>query len=128
MDRILPFIIDAADAVHERRRLSSPETARVPPRVSASRLALFRDVAEALGSDPAGEVGRQLARRYDALLDAETGGDADVKAEMRRAWTYQPTWPKGALRWIAALYDMEATTWVAVADYLRQAAELHVSG
>ena len=128
MDRILPFIIEAADAVHERRRLGSPETARVPPRVSASRLALFRDVASALGTDPAAEVGKQLARRYDALLDAETGGDADMKAEMRRAWTYRPTWPKGALRWIASLYDMDTTTWVAAAEYLRHAAELHVSG
>ena len=110
-----------------RRRLSSPDRASVPPRVSASRLALFRDVAAALGTDPAGEVGKQLARRYDALLDAETGGDADLKAEMRRAWTYRPTWPKGALRWIASLYDMETSAWVAVAEYLRQAAELHVS-
>jgi hypothetical protein len=73
-------------------------------------------------------VGQQLARRYDALLDAETGGDAEAKAEMRRAWTYRSTWPKGALRWIASLYDMDATTWVAVAEYLRQAAELDVSG
>jgi DNA-binding transcriptional MerR regulator len=125
MDRILPFVVNAADAVWERRRLASPETARVPPRVSPSRLALFKDVVKALETDPASDVGRALAKRYDELLETEAAGDAAAKAEMREAWTYRRSWPSGVLRWIASTYDLAPETWVAAAEYLRRASDAY---
>ena len=53
---------------------------------------LYDDVRRAIaeGVDPASERGRELARRWDALIEAFTGGDPGIAASLARMYQQEP--------------------------------------
>jgi DNA-binding transcriptional MerR regulator len=57
---------------------------------------LGRDITAAMnaGADPAGEVGRALASRWKALIDAFTGGNPQVEAGLKALYADRPNWPQ----------------------------------
>ncbi len=113
------FVGNASRARWEAKRKTMASTApRAPDRVSTSRLALFREIEAALDRDPSGADGRPLAARWDALLDAEAGGDAGTKAAIQKAWSNRRNWPDGMRRYVASLYDTEPDAWERVAMFL----------
>jgi DNA-binding transcriptional MerR regulator len=83
----------------QKRRDASAGVNRPPDRVSASRRALFHDIAAALESaDLTDEAAHALRARWDALLDAETCGAVDVKAALVRVLRLRTQWPDGVKR------------------------------
>jgi hypothetical protein len=51
------------------------------------------------GEDPAGELGKHLARQWMALFDADSGGDASVKVGLVRCWADRRNW-SAVVRWM----------------------------
>ena len=59
---------------------------------------LFRDVEAVLGTDPASAPAQELAKRWQALVESFTGGDAQVSAGVKAAWADRGQWPASAQR------------------------------
>jgi len=104
-----------------KRQSAAAGVVRAPDRASPSRLELFREIASALDRDPTGESARPLVASWDALLDRETGGDADMNARRRRSWAGRRRWPDGMRRYVASLYETEPSAWERVADFIDDA-------
>ncbi|HLG57652.1 MAG TPA: MerR family transcriptional regulator [Vicinamibacterales bacterium] len=92
------------------------------PSVTESRRALFREWAAALDVDPGSPQAQTLAARWRALLDAETHGDEEIKAEVLGFFRRRRQWPAGMKRYVASLYGMDAQTWERVTDLIERAA------
>jgi len=60
----------------------------------------------------------RCARDWDALLDAETCGHADVKAALARVLHLRALWPDGVKRYVASMYEMEPDAWERVAQFI----------
>ena len=65
-------------------------------------------------------------RRWRALLDAETGGDEEIKRDMLDALSRRRQWPDGMRRYIASLYELDVDTWQRVTDFIERAATIDV--
>lgn len=92
-----------------------------PARVSDARIGLYRDCAGVVAEDPAGDIAQALVRRWQAILDAECGGDATTIGEQIEAWRSRRQWPPAMVRYMASCYAMEADTWQRAADFLEAA-------
>lgn len=104
-----------------RRRDASQGVPRPPDRVSASRIALFHDIAAALDAgEVSDEAARSLRRRWSVLIDAETEGNADMRSALERAWSLRPHWPEGVRRYVASMYEMEPDAWERVAQFIEE--------
>ena len=57
-------------------------------------LARDTEAAIARGEDPHGQVGQQLARRRQGLLDQFTGGDPGIAANLAKLYADRANWPK----------------------------------
>jgi tRNA threonylcarbamoyladenosine modification (KEOPS) complex Pcc1 subunit len=57
-----------------------------------SRVDLFREVDSYLGDNSAGEKAQALAVRWAAHIDAASGGNAEVKAGLRKEWADRRNW------------------------------------
>jgi MerR family transcriptional regulator, thiopeptide resistance regulator len=125
LEQVLTFITTAAWEMREKHLRQTAAPLAVPHRANASRIAFFRDVATMVHEDPAGAAARALLSRWDALLDAETGGDLESKAEMLKAYETRHAWPAGVRQYVASLYMMEPGTWESVVDYLDRARAAH---
>jgi MerR family transcriptional regulator, thiopeptide resistance regulator len=101
----------------ERERASAP----APPRVSQSQRTLFREWSTILGSDPSSPEVQALVARWRALMDAQTGGDEEIKRDMLAAFSRRRQWPSGMRRYIASLYDVDVDTWQRVTDFIERA-------
>ena len=117
MDRILRFIVNATGAMALARARQTPE-GRVPQRVSPTRFRLFQEARSLLGTDPAGEAGRDLGRRMSRLMREEMGDDAELIGDLKRFWQRRRNWPEAVVEFVASTYDVDVPTWHAVADYL----------
>jgi hypothetical protein len=102
----------------ERERAGAP----APAHVSQSRRALFRDCSTILRSNPASPEAQAVVSRWRALLEAETGGDEEVKRDMLDAFARRRQWPSGMRRYTASLYEMDVDTWQEVTDFIERAA------
>jgi MerR family transcriptional regulator, thiopeptide resistance regulator len=91
---------------------------RAPDRVSASKINLFRAIAESLDSDPSGDHTQQLIAEWRALRDQEVGDDAATNTGLLKTLANPDEWPAGFRRYVASLYDMPVETWTKVADAL----------
>jgi len=121
-DRATRFINEALWERWEAERLAREGPApTAPARVSESRRRLYHDCAAALSLDPASPEAQAFVTRWRALLDAETGGDAETAAEMISFWRGRRTWPPAMTRYTASCYDMDAGTWQRVADFIEAA-------
>jgi DNA-binding transcriptional MerR regulator len=121
-DRATAFINDAlwvrwADQQETRAGAGGPGV----PRVTERRRDLFRQWEAILGDDPAGERAQALAVEWRALLDSETGGDEQIKADVRGFISHRSNWPTGMKRFIASLYATDAETWERVTDFIEEA-------
>ncbi len=92
-----------------------------PARVSDARIDLYRDCAAAVSEDPAGAVAQRLVSRWQAILDAECGGDADTIEQQIAAWRGRRAWTPAMLRYISSCYAMDAGPWLGAADFLEAA-------
>lgn len=102
-----------------KRREAGRGVSRPPDRVSASRRELFHDVAAAIDSGAVSQdAARSLRARWDALVDAETDGNADMRRAVERAWKLRPHWPDGVRRYVASMYEMDPDVWERVAAFL----------
>jgi len=106
------------DRWEAKRSQASQGIARPPDRASASRLELFREIASALDEAMRDEAARALRARWDALLLAECDGNVDAMGRLKRIWWTRGSWPDGAVRYLASLYDANPATWERVAAFL----------
>jgi len=74
----------------EKRAQWNPE---LQAQATADWTELFRDVEASLGEDPAGPKGQALAARWKKLIEAFTGGDADISAGLKNVWADKQNWP-----------------------------------
>jgi DNA-binding transcriptional MerR regulator len=129
VDRATRFIADAlwvrwADQQDATRRRGGPGV----PRVSDSRRALFDEWASLLNHDSGSNQAQALLARWQALLDVESDGDEEIKATYASSVQRRQSWPAGMRRYIASLYDTDADTWSAVANFIEQALAYKTSG
>jgi hypothetical protein len=99
-------------------RLPDAAPGRAPDRVSASKINLFRAIAESLDSDPSGHHTQQLIAKWRALFDHEVGDDEEAKTRLLKTWANRERWPAGLQRYLASLYDVPVETWTRVVDVL----------
>lgn len=92
-----------------------------PHRAAESRIAFYREVETALGEESSSQRARQLARRWDALLDAEAAGDPKAKASLLQAWHSRAQWPPLMRQWAAGCYMMSEQRWLEVGAFLERA-------
>lgn len=92
-----------------------------PPRVSERRRLLYRDCAGILGESPSGQPAQSIVERWHAIVDDEADGDEEAKATMLKSFSGRRSWPPAFKRYWASLYDMDATTWERVADFIERA-------
>jgi thioredoxin len=101
-------------------KLHSPE-AQVHSSRWQARVDLFREIAEALGEDPAGERGQKIAARFRAQREDFTKGDPDVKAGLDKMWADRRNWRR-PLRWqTEVLCGQQDERFDRCADFLDQA-------
>src|SRR4051794_23441639 len=90
------FVRESAWARWEAKRTAFAAAApRAPDRASPSRLALFREISEALARDPSGTSAHPLAARWDALLEAEAEANPQTVAALRRIAASRRQWADG---------------------------------
>jgi hypothetical protein len=89
--------------------------------VSDARIDLYRDCAAALSEDPAGIMAQRLVARWQAILHAECGGDADTIDQQIAAWRTRRTWAPAMLRYMSSCYAMDADSWLRAGDFLESA-------
>ena len=86
-----------------------------------ARIDLFRDLERALGGDPAGELAQDLVQRWLAQLEAESGGDSEVKAGLLKSWQERRNW-SAVVRWhMEGMAMMDSEHFDRAADFLEQA-------
>jgi DNA-binding transcriptional MerR regulator len=78
--------------VDARRHLWSPE---LQEKVTKQWNDLFRDIEGALDADPASDRAQQLLARWRTLVEAFTGGDAEIQKGLNRMYSDMPQWPAG---------------------------------
>jgi DNA-binding transcriptional MerR regulator len=98
------------------------------PRVTDSRRALFDEWNSILDTGPASHQAQALLARSQALLDDESNGDDEIKAEQATMIQRRHSWPAGMRRYIASLYATDADTWSRVMDFIEQALACTTSG
>ena len=80
---------------------------KLQEQATAAWMELFRDVKASLYEDPAGPKAQELAARWKDLVAAFTGGDPEVSAGLRNAWSDRPNWPDTVQRQTAAFSDRQ---------------------
>jgi MerR family transcriptional regulator, thiopeptide resistance regulator len=121
IERATEFVNDALWIRWDREREERARKGEVPPRASPSRRALFHQWKDLLGTDPSGPAAQVLAARWRALMDEETGGDEEMKADLKRTFRSRQAWPRGLKRYFASLYETDLDTWDQVTDFIEQA-------
>ncbi len=81
---------EARAKIDARRPAWTPE---LQAQASKDWSELIADVEAALGEDPASDRVQALAGRWRKLLEAFTGGDAEVSAGLRKLYADQANWP-----------------------------------
>ncbi len=132
IERATRFIAEALWERWEAERLERERAgAPAPPRVSQSRRDLFRDCTMILDADPSSRDAQAIVARWRALLEAETGGDEEIKRDMSEAFSRRRQWPAGMRRYMASLYELDVETWQRVTDFIEHAATIdrdHATG
>jgi DNA-binding transcriptional MerR regulator len=82
----------ARKKIEERAAEMGPEAIEQSQRDWAQLIAEVNEAARA-GVDPASERAQGLAARWQALIEAFTGGDAEVTAGLRKLYADQSDWP-----------------------------------
>ena len=122
VDRALTFINIVLWERWDAERLARERAGDLAPaRVSDARRDLSRDCAAALASSQGAAAAPELVARWRAILDEECGGDEEIAREQIRAWRGRREWAPGLLRYTASCYEMDATTWLQVADFIESA-------
>jgi MerR family transcriptional regulator, thiopeptide resistance regulator len=122
VDRATRFISSVLWERWEAERIERERTRDLaPPRVSDSRIALYRDCAAAATEDPHSEVAQRLVTRWRELLDAECNHDDALIHEQIQAWQRRRQWPPAMLRHVASWYAMDGDSWQRAADFLEAA-------
>jgi DNA-binding transcriptional MerR regulator len=129
IERANAFIAEAlwvrwANEQDARRRQGGPGI----PRATDSRRALFDQWRAILDADPASGEAQALLERWQTLLEVESNGDEEVKADMAASMQRRHSWPPGMRRYIASLYDTDAETWLRVTDFIERALACKRSG
>ena len=132
IERATRFIAEALWERWEAERLERERSgAPAPPRVSQSRRDLFRDCSAIIDVDPGSAEAQAIVTRWRALIEAETGGDEEIKRDMTEAFSRRRQWPAGMRRYMASLYELDLDTWQRVTDFIERAATIdqeHAAG
>jgi DNA-binding transcriptional MerR regulator len=112
---------DAWSELSRRRDAITEKVRDVAMEGTRKWLALFADVTAALDEDPAGPKGRVLFDRWKALIHEFTGGNAEIKEGLGRAWQDRPNWSETMKRQSEPFSDPR------VWDFIRRAGAAHAS-
>ena len=83
---------------------------------------IFRAAEAALGERPDCEHVQDIARKWKALFEEDSGGNAEVKAGLEKCWLDRRNW-SAVVRWMEeAVHMMDADRFDRVADLLDAAA------
>jgi DNA-binding transcriptional MerR regulator len=74
----------------DRRAQFTPE---MQEEVSKAWNELFKDVEASLDENPSSEKAQALAARWRKLIESFTGGDPEVGAGLKKAWSDREHWP-----------------------------------
>jgi DNA-binding transcriptional MerR regulator len=103
------FVGEAAwDRWEAMRETHAAATPRPPDRASASRIALFREIAAAIAENPESERARELAKQ---CLDA-------IDPEILEALKRRVKWPSGMRRYVASLFETTPEVWEQVTAFI----------
>jgi DNA-binding transcriptional MerR regulator/thiol-disulfide isomerase/thioredoxin len=115
------YFTDSAWTRFAELRRQAVENPEIASHAWQTQVDLFRDITQAKHEDPAGEHGRQIAQRWDAMLETESAGDAEIKAALMAAWSDRGNW-SATLRWrMEALSMASGETFDAATDFLEKA-------
>jgi hypothetical protein len=64
---------------------------------------------------------QQLMARSAALIDEDSGGDPEMRAEIERGRARWRNWPDGMRRWVASTCDMSVDRWERVMTFIEAA-------
>jgi DNA-binding transcriptional MerR regulator len=117
-ERVAGFVAEVLWERWDAERVARESAGGVRARVSESRRRLYRDGRSLLGHDATSGAVKDLIARWEAIVDDETAGDAGMRAEMIRGFKARRQWPAGLVRSMAASYELDASTWSAVADLI----------
>ena len=118
----LSALVAAAVWSHaESKRQMHAVAPRPPDRASESMRALAHDILRAADGGATAEQRDAMRTKWQALVDAQSGGDPDVVAKMRRAWAKRHHWPRGMRDYVASLYDMDADSFERLAQFIERA-------
>lgn len=78
------------EQLEDLAKRGDPETLR---RGERDWKALIQDVESSLDADPASEKAQALLHRWTELIQAFTGGDPGIEANLRRLYSDQANWP-----------------------------------
>ena len=114
-------VIDMQDGVKEMKKYYSDAAWELRKRFyengpSSEWQQLYRDVADALGDDPASDKAQQLAERWLALSLRANAGDLDLQTHSGTAWMHREDWPPAMKR------EIERFKLEEVHEFIRQTA------
>jgi DNA-binding transcriptional MerR regulator len=112
------------DRAEARLRAAASPIPRAPDRAAPSKLELFREIEAVLDRDPDEEKARSLLARWDAMVQQETGGDADMIARIRKGWANWRHYPDGMRRYVASLYGSEPAVLERVVEFIEKTRDL----
>ena len=130
LEEVTEFIKQAA--LSSRKRYFSAEAwvkvvearkqaGQLYPKTWQEHVDLFRDAAAASGEDSTGERAGDFAARWRALVDADSGGDAEVRAGLTRWWADRRNWSP-TVRWLAeGLHMLRGVEFDRAADFIDRA-------
>jgi DNA-binding transcriptional MerR regulator len=111
------FTATAWTKVEEIRR-----SAGLMPPTWQTHVDVFRAAEAALSEQPNPERIQGIAGQWKALFEADSGGDAEVKAGLEKCWTNRRSWSP-VVRWMEeAVHMMDGHRFDRVADFLDGAA------
>jgi DNA-binding transcriptional MerR regulator len=126
VERAAHFVSAALWERWDAERVAREQAGQPAARVSEARHVLFRDGAAALGLSPNTPEVRLLAERWAAILEEESGGHEDIKAELVAGFRSRVRWPPGLIRTVAASYQLDSETWTRVANLVETAHDENV--
>lgn len=115
------YFSDSAWARFVELRHQAAENPETASRAWQTRVDLFRDTAHAQHEDPESDKGRELAQRWSAMLEAQSAGDAEIRAALVTMWSDRAHW-SATLRWLMeGLSMLTAEQFDSAANFLDEA-------
>lgn len=119
-DEMRKYYSDAAWAELSKRRDEMTDRTRdIAMEGTRKWEALFKDVTASLDADPGGPVAQALFDRWHGLIEEFTGGNAEIRAGIGRAWQDRDNWSDERKKHAAPFSDPRVWEFIRKAGAMR---------